>query len=232
MVNWTIQLGEKLAGLHNLLREEILSSEIINMDETTIQVLKEKGKKPESKSFIWVMCGGGPNAPGVYFEYDPTRSSQVAKRLLEDYEGIVQTDGYAGYDFIEATLEISHAGCWAHARRHFMNVVKVTNKQQEKKTKISYSEIALSYIRQLYFIEKKMKLDQCTLEQIQWRRENITRPLLDGLFHILTRITDKVPPKSLLGKAINYVMTRQKELTLFLDHPQLHSIQKGTRKIC
>lgn len=127
MANWIIKLGKTIEPLLRLLKEEILSSPLINMDETTIQVLKEEGRDPSSKSYIWALCSGSPGKRGIYFEYDPSRAAKVAKDLLRNYPGVVQTDGYSGYDFLDKKR---HAGCWSHARRYFMNVIKAYGKNR------------------------------------------------------------------------------------------------------
>lgn len=124
MANWTIQLGILLKKLHELLRQEILSGPLINMDETTLQVLKEKGRAPTTKSYMWVMRGGVPGKIGVHFHYSPSRSTSVAVKLLDQYKGVVQTDGYVGYDFVDRSQKLEHAGCWVHSRRKFLEVIK------------------------------------------------------------------------------------------------------------
>ncbi len=102
------------------------------MDETTLQVLKEKGRSPNTKSYMWVMRGGTSEKPAVYFHYSPTRASSVAVDLLKSYRGVVQTDGYVGYDFIDPSPNMEHTGCWAHSRRKFMEILKIKGKYHTK----------------------------------------------------------------------------------------------------
>ena len=80
--------------LINLLRDQMLDYDIIHMDETPVQVLKEPDKRAQSKSYIWLQRGGPPNKPVVLYDYDPGRSAQVPKRLLEGFRGYLQTDGH------------------------------------------------------------------------------------------------------------------------------------------
>jgi transposase len=75
---WTIKLGQRLEKLLDLLKQDILSGPLINMDETTLQVLKENGRSSTNKSYMWVLRGGAPEKPGIYFHYSPTRASSVA----------------------------------------------------------------------------------------------------------------------------------------------------------
>jgi len=98
----------------NLLEERLLSHDIVQMDETTVQVLKESGKRAQSTSYLWLQRGGPPDKPVVRFHYDPGRGAKVAKRLLEGFTGYLQTDGYDGYNAAVAANRLTHVGCWAH----------------------------------------------------------------------------------------------------------------------
>ena len=98
LARWMVGVGTDLIQpVINLLRDQLLASGLISMDETPTQVLKEPGKTAESKSYLWVQRGGPPETPIILFDYDPSRSQEVPKRLLADFQGILQTDGYAGY---------------------------------------------------------------------------------------------------------------------------------------
>jgi len=107
----------------SLLQKEIRSGPLINIDETTVQVINEPGRAASTKSYMWVCRGGSPEHPGLIFHYAPSRSSEVAKALLDGYSGAVQTDGYVGYDFLDHIKEIDHAGCLAHARRNEKSII-------------------------------------------------------------------------------------------------------------
>lgn len=218
MANWTIQLSGILEKLLGLLKQEILSGPLINMDETTLQVLKEKGRSPTSKSYMWIMRGGTPENPGIYFEYNPSRSSDVAKRLLENFQGIVQTDGYVGYDFIKDVSVIEHAGCWAHSRRKFFEILKAKGKYQKKKAKSGHADRALIFISQLYTIERQADADKLSDSQRVTLRQEKSKPILDEFHRWLKSIKDQIPPKSLLGKATFYTLKRWEQLTLYLHY--------------
>ncbi|BFR48525.1 transposase [Nitratidesulfovibrio sp. HK-II] len=81
----------------DLLHEEILSGPVLNLDETTVQVLKEPGRKT-SKSYMWLARGGSPGKPGVLFHSSPSRSGEIAEELVRDFSGYLQADGYVGYN--------------------------------------------------------------------------------------------------------------------------------------
>ena len=150
MCNWAQKVAQSCEILLMMLKKEILSGPLINIDETPVQVLKEPGKTSKSKSYMWVFRGGTQEHPGILFEYHPTRAGDVAAAFLKGYKGVVQTDGYSGYGFIDRTLGIIHMGCWAHLRRKFFDVVKAAAKIENDKKKPGTADQAMKYIRKLY----------------------------------------------------------------------------------
>jgi transposase len=121
MVKWMVQAAQRCAGLVDLLRAEIRSGPLINIDESPLQVLNEAGRKNTSKSYMWVYRGGHPDHPAFLYQYHRTRSGREALEFLDDYHGYIQSDDFSGYDHLEQKPDIVHLGCWAHARRKFRN---------------------------------------------------------------------------------------------------------------
>lgn len=152
LAHWMMKLGELIVPLINLLRDGVLEYGIVQMDETTVQVLKEKDKTPSSKSYMWVQRGGPPDKPVLLFDYDPSRSGAVPLRLLEGYRGFVQCDGYEGYGAVGKREDITLVGCWAHARRKFDEAIKAQG--NKGKAKAGRAAKGLAFIQQLYRIEK------------------------------------------------------------------------------
>jgi len=208
MANWAIQLGERLERLLYLLHQEIKLAPLIQIDETSLQVLKEPGRKATSKSYLWVMRTGATKSPLVYFAYDPSRAGAVAKELLQDYSGLVMSDGYNGYNFIAADR---HAFCWAHVRRKFMDALKI------KKTSPAKEMIEL--IRQLYQIEAEMA--DGSKEVLQVARNERSKPVIKAIQAWLQAHEPKVAPKSKLGEAIQYTLKFWPGLKLCLENPDL-----------
>lgn len=118
LAQWMIRLGDLIVPLMNLMEEVQLSYDVLQMDETTVQVLKEDGRKAQTKSRMWVRRGGPPDKPVILFNYEPTRSGKIAWRLTEDFNGYLQSDGYSGYTAVGKRLGLVHVGCLAHARRN------------------------------------------------------------------------------------------------------------------
>ncbi len=124
MAHWIIRLDEVFSPLINLMREVQNSSDYLQADETRIQVLKEDGKTAQSDKWMWVIRGGPPDRPSVLFAYDPSRAGSVPVRLLDDFTGILQADGYSGYGPVCSANGITRIGCWDHARRKFVEASK------------------------------------------------------------------------------------------------------------
>ena len=114
MANWIIRLDDVFKPLINLMREVQNSSDYLQADETRIQVLKEDGKTAQSDKWMWVTWGGPPGHPSVLFEYDPSRGGKVPVRLLDDFQGILQADGYSGYGKVCLDNNLTRIGCWDH----------------------------------------------------------------------------------------------------------------------
>jgi hypothetical protein len=110
---WMIKLGIWIQPLINLLQDVLFGYDILHMDETTLQVLKELGKAPRSHSYLWVRRGGPPHQPVILFDYDPSRSQAVPLRLLGGYRGYLQVDGYDGYNAVGLRSDIVLVGCMA-----------------------------------------------------------------------------------------------------------------------
>jgi transposase len=132
------------------------------MDETTMQVLKEPGKAPESRSYLWAQMSLWPSTPIILFDYDASRSVAVPVRLLEGFEGALHTDGYRGYYRASKDLHLIRLYCFAHARRKFVEVLKSLGLNPKKlpakpPAAAPRAVKALSLIKSLHVIERCIK---------------------------------------------------------------------------
>lgn len=217
MCNWTMKVAEKSKPLIGLLQKELLSGPLIQCDETTLQVMKEPERSNTTKSYMWVFRGGLPNAPVLIYQYHPTRASQVPKDFLCGFEGFVQTDGYAGYDFLDHEAQIFHVGCWAHARRKFMDAWKGVRSLAIKRGKRYAAEDALDFIGQLYRLEKSARKQQLDIEAIFEMRQEKAKPILKKFKSWLLEKSVKILPQSLLGKAIAYTLNQWNRLCNYTE---------------
>ena len=217
MCNWAMKAAEACRPLYNLFQDAVLSGASINADETTVQVLKEPGKSPTSKSYMWIFRRGDPETPVLVYQYHPTRSAEVVSEFLCGYNGYVQTDGYSGYDFLDIDPNIRHIGCWAHARRKFMDMVKARGKNK----KSGSADVALSYIRKLYRIESEAKKRNLSHEEIFQLRQEKAVPILEEFQKWLFKRSLQTPPKGLLGKAISYTLRQWNRLVGYVEDGRL-----------
>ncbi len=202
MCNWAMKAAEACKPILAMMQNDIRGGPLINVDETPVQVLNEPGRLATQKSYMWVYRGGLLEKPVVIFEYHPSRSGDIAKLFFDGYHGVVQTDGYKGYDFLDNWQGITHVACWAHARRKFMNAKKAGNK------KTGSADKALSMIRNLYALEKKARHDKLSPVEIYDMRQKYAKPVLDKFKSWLDKKKKNVVPKGLLGKAINYCLNQ------------------------
>ena len=214
LANWMIKVGELLVPIYNLLQDKLLAGRVIHMDETRVQVLKEPGRRAESQSYMWVRVGGDPPQRIILFDYEPTRNSEAAKQLLEGFHGTLVSDGYEGYHAAVKTHQLSHAGCWAHARRKFDEVIKAS--ARNKKSRSGKTNLALALIGKLYTVERRIA--KLSAEEKYEARQTQSKPLIDELKTWLNDSLPKAPPSSLLGKALSYLNNQWPKLTTYLEH--------------
>ena len=219
MARWMIRLGEQLQVMVNLLREHQSSYDIIQMDETRIQVLKELGYSPDSKKHMWVTRGGPPERPSVLFEYEPSRSQQVALRLLEDYSGFLQSDGYSVYDAVSQKKDITLFGCWDHVRRKFKEAQEA-QPQKGKNKKVTKADMAIAHIAKLYQIERLIK--EADIETKFQTRQSKSLPLLNQFKKWLDKNVDKLDKQGLTGKAFTYAINQWDKLTVYCQDGRLN----------
>jgi transposase len=221
MANWAIKVFEQCRPLMEFLRSEILSGPLVNIDETTVQVLKEPGRANTTQSYMWVFRGGPPDKPALVYQYHPTRSGDVAKDYLKDYNGYIQTDGYVGYDALGAQKGIIHLGCWAHARRKFHEAMQARQKDCRQNSKTGSADVALNYIKKLYAIESVARAQQLSPQQIQSRRQEQAKPVLDEFKSWLEKRFAQTPPKGIMGQAIAYALNQWPRLIVYLQDGHL-----------
>ena len=139
MANWCILSTQKyLLLIYEKLHEELLKREVIHADETTCQVLREDGKTPQSTSYMWIYTSGSDNLPKiVLYEYQPGRSGVYPQEFLKGFHGLLQCDGYQGYNKVEDVLL---ACCMAHCRRKFFEALPAERKKSMKLLDINSPE--------------------------------------------------------------------------------------------
>jgi len=217
LASWMIRLGELIVPLINLAEEVQLAYDVLQMDETTVQVLKEEGRAAQSQSRMWVRRGGPPDKPVILFNYEPTRSGKVAWRLTEDFKGYLQSDGFSGYDAVGKREGVVHIGCLAHARRKFDEALKA----QRAGDRGGLAAEGLALIQRIYRIEKAAREAGLTPEQRKQLRHERARPVWDELRRWLDAKRGHAPPQMLIGKAMTYLDNQWPQLIRVLSDGRL-----------
>lgn len=203
MANWMMGLAGRLEPLKETLWTHLRAGPLIHADETSLQVMKELNRPNTSKSYMWVFKGGPPGQPVIIFQYEPSRASTVAQDILERYHGAVQTNGYAGYNFLDSKEEVLHLGCWAHARRMFVKAEKASAKSGAAKQ-------TLAFIGKIYKEEKvlRTRLNEGLLEPADFLRirKEAVSPILKKLKAYLDKKALYLLPSGLLGQAVSYTL--------------------------
>jgi transposase len=214
LARWVIGASRVIQPLQNLMRDLLLDSRCIHVDETVVQVLKEPNRKATSQSYMWVQTGGPPDKSVVIYDYDPSRSSEVPVRLLHDYRGYMMTDGYTAYNKLSRTDGITRLACWAHVRRRFVDAVKV-----QPKGKRGRADAAVAMIAKLYKVESDHK--DASDEARLLARQEISLPVLKELRAWMEKTRPVVTPTGALGKALAYMDKYWSMLTIYTERGDL-----------
>ena len=220
MSRWLVAVSQKLEPLYQRMHDLLLQQPVLWADETTLKVIQSE----KSKSYMWVYgCGGDKPPPAsptdkespppniVLYDYQDGRGGVHPKDFLKGYRGPLQVDGYQVYEQTEAKL----AGCWAHARRKFVDAKTV---QGKKKT--GRADVAIKFIQKLYRVERLMKAKSAD-ERLHERQTESTAVMSDFKKWLDTQLT-QVPPTSVLGKAVQYTLNQWSKLQVYLTDGRIN----------
>ena len=207
MSNWILHCSKVwLKPIYEVLHGQLKKHDIIHADETTLQVLHEPGKEPESKSYIWLYrTGSYVQDPIVLYEYQPGRGGGNPVTFLEGFIGYLQTDGYAGYNGLPNVI---HVGCLAHLKRKFHEAVLVLPKNSRKGTAVEGE----AYCTKLFEIEKS--LADLEPDERYRKRLELEKPVLDAF--LAWGNTRHAAEKSTLGKALTYLNNQGAKIANYL----------------
>jgi transposase len=212
MARWVVKSAEACRPVLNILSERLMECFYVACDETHTQVLKEKDRKAESKSWMWVRSTPFGKNKIIIFDYDPHRSSDVAKRLFEGFTGYLQVDGYASYNILEKA--VIRIGCNMHGRRYFEKALTIGAKMGR-----SLAEVGLAYYKKLYAHEEEIRSKPP--EEKFRLREEIQKPIWDEFKQWTDANRSKVPPKSKIGGAFKYFESEYDYLIGYLKDGRL-----------
>lgn len=211
MGGWYEAAVEKLKLLYDILRQHILQSEYIQIDESVLPVIDSEKHKAR-KGYEW--CVRDAIRGAVMFYYDRgSRGGKVAREILGAYKGAVQCDGYDAYDQFEKNDNITVYGCWAHARRKFVDALNENNRLATE---------ALCFIRKIYKVESDADKAGLNADERKEQRLKISYPTI-RLFETWMKETYlKVLPNSKMGDAIEYTYSLLPRLSRYVNDGRIN----------
>jgi transposase len=197
---WCGDVADLVEPLYELMAERVRQSHVVATDDTIMPMLSV-GKTKSAR--MWVYVGDETN-PYNIFDFTLNRGRDGPKYFLRDYEQVLLADGYGGYDGIVAGNAITRAGCWAHARRKFVDAEKVAPEIARE---------AVDLIGDLFRVERQAK-DLSVEQRLELRREK-SAPVLAKLREKLLEWKEQLLPKHPMAEAINYALNQWAELNVY-----------------
>jgi len=226
MADWVGGASRILRPLVEALKIYVLSTEKLHGDDVPVPVLEPgNGKTKTGRLWTYVRddrAAGSDAASAVWFAYSPDRKGEHPASHLKDYRGILQADGYAGFNKLYEAGSIIEAACWAHVRRKFFELHQGHASPVAKE--------ALERIAQLYGIEKEIR-GRSPAERKEIRRAR-SRPLLEAMHMWLKTTLSKLSGKSELAKAIHYALERWPALMVFVDDGRIEMDNNAAEVRC
>ena len=210
---WVLKVGELLIPVVAAMRRELIGGTYIQADETPVDVQMREGRGQNHQGYLWQYSRPGGT---VVFDFRLSRGRDGPKRFLGQFEGILQTDGYAAYDQIGGTRMV-HAACWAHARRQFFEAVQL-NPRDPVATPI------VARMDDLFAIDADARRKALTTAARHMRRQETARAILDDIRSKIDAAQSIALPSSALSKACKYALTLWRKLTRFLEYPELGNL--------
>lgn len=207
-VSGTCRLIEPLFGA---LKKEVLQSPYLHVDETPIKVMDKDKKGETHRGYYWVYQNSINKI--VFFDYQEGRGRDGPLEILESFKGYLQTDGYNVYDVFDKKADITLLHCMAHARRMFSEALDNDR---------SRAEYALAEIQKLYVIERIIKEQNLSFEEIKLVRQLKSVPILAALGEWMNEQYVQTLPKSAIGKALGYSIERWEKLSLYTKNGMLN----------
>ncbi len=209
MTNWVIKAANLVRPVYDLIHARLKAHKFLQGDETPFQILREPGKAPRSKSYIWVARTTRlAEHPMIYYAYGNNRSGKFAQNLYQGFTGVLQCDGYSGYNLLGDS--VVRVGCWAHVRRKFFDdAVKVKGSFTTTKP--------LALLDEMFALEAKwVLLDPA--ERLK-RRQAELKPVIDAFWTWCDAA--EATTKSRLGKALTYARNQRQLLNRVLDYGEV-----------
>jgi transposase len=217
MANWLIYAYEHyLKAVVSSMKEKLLEHTVLHADETTVQVLHEDEKAPQSKSYMWLFrTSGDSKTPMAIYEYQPDRKHCRPAEFLENWSGFLHCDGYEAYHKLPGVTPV---GCLAHVRRKFFEA-KMALHPDKRET--SLADKGLKYCDKLFKLEKKFAYysPENNFKARFEGRQKESKPLFDEFFVWAESLN--ALPQTAIGKAVSYALNEKKYVENYLSDGRL-----------
>jgi len=229
LANWVAGAAWWLAPIRDRIADHVMAAERVFADDTVLPVL-DPGRGRTRTGRLWVYARddrpwGGSDPPAVLYRYSPDRKAERPAAHLERFRGILQVDGYAGFDPLAARGDIALAACWAHTRRKFYDVHRATGSP--------IAQEVLRRIAALYAIEAEIRGG--TAASRQAARTQRARPIVDDLKPWLELQLPRLPQRSGLAESIRYALARWPALSAFLHDGRIdldtNTVERAIRPV-
>lgn len=212
MASWIIQSSQMyIQPMYDYFHRELLKRKFLMMDETPVQVLKENGRKAQSKSYFWLIRTGedGLN-PIVLYNYTPTRAGTNAEEFLRGVEPgfYLMADGFQGYNKVK---NVNRCTCWAHIRRYLLEAIPRGHDKDYTNPAVQ----GVLYCDKLFEYERTYKEKNLSFKQIQNRRLKDQKPVIEGFLLWVKQLDPGSNGK--LKKAKTYILNRENYLMTYLE---------------
>jgi transposase len=227
MARWIIAGSKACNGIWNILDDHWRASDYGSCDETTLQVLKEPGRKAETKS--WMIIRTTPYGDGkvALFNYSTSRSSKSINALIDGFKGYLQVDGLSVYDQYDKHPDIVRIGCAMHSRRKFYDAIAADAKAGK-----TFGEQGVIFFKRLYKIEEEIR--DVSLAERFMTRVTEAAPIWNEITAWVNENQGKVPVKSKIGEAFGYYIKEREFLMNYLLDGRLEIdngfTERGIRK--
>jgi len=203
---WVIRVGELLQPVVEAMRRDLLGASYLQADETTVPVQMNDGRGANHQGHLWQY--GRPGGETV-FDFQLGRGREGPRGFLGGWEGILQTDGYQGYDGVGGP-KLVHVGCWTHSRRQFVDAVKV-NPQDGEAIKM------VTRMDALFLVDRHAREQAMSVEERIVLRQKHAQSWAEEIRTECQLLSRAVLPKSTLGKAVAYTLNQWAKLRRCFD---------------
>ena len=208
---WVMRVGELLMPIIGAMRRDLLREPYLQADETTVPVQMHDKSGANHQAYLW-QYGSLSNGRGgeTVFEFQLGRGREGPRKFLGEWQGILQTDGYQAYENIGGA-KLIHVGCWAHARRKFVDAVKVNPKDVEAIHMVTRMDA-------LFLVDRDARQQQMNaVERLALRREH-AESWAQEIHDECVKLRNTTLPKSTLGQAITYTLNQWPKLRRCFDY--------------